>query len=158
MGIVVSEEDVKKTVASVLEANEDLIKNKGWNAVGVIMKVCSVPIFFFILTLLQETTQRLEWADGQLVKNLVHSALEEKCGPQKAERKAAKEPKEQQGEAKKKDDVVVKPDTPFEFIRVHEASQHLEKRVLVKGWVHEARFQGKMMFLVVRDAGSGFIQ
>jgi len=30
--------------------------------------------------------------------------------------------------------------------------------VLVKGWVHELRIQSKMVFLVLRDAGSGFIQ
>jgi asparaginyl-tRNA synthetase len=30
--------------------------------------------------------------------------------------------------------------------------------VLVQGWVHELRVQSKLVFLVLRDAGSGFVQ
>ena len=147
VGITVSEEDIGKVVASVMEAHADEVAKKGWNAVGAIMK---------------EVTSKLEWGDGQLIKKHVHSALEAKCGPQASSKKdkskgegkssASQEP------AQAKEVVVEKPDLPFTFVRVHEAHDFLEKRVMVKGWVHEVRVQSRMVFIVLRDAGSGFIQ
>jgi asparaginyl-tRNA synthetase len=132
-------------VQKSLEANAAIVAERKWNAQGALMK---------------EVSQAFAFADGNLVKQLVTQALEAKLGPQqqgddgKKDKKgtAAQEAKAAEAE------VVEKPTTPFVAVRVHEATNFIGKRVLIKGWVHELRVQSKMVFLVVRDAGSGFIQ
>jgi len=42
-------------------------------------------------------------------------------------------------------------------IFIHTLSQHIGEEVMVKGWVHVRRDQGKMIFLDIRD-GSGLVQ
>jgi asparaginyl-tRNA synthetase len=140
VGVEVSEDEIKAVVATMMEKHAQLLEDKQWHALGPVMKAVS---------------GELEWANGVTVKNLVHAALEAKLGPQKS--KAEKKAKEVV--VKKVEEVIVEnPNTPFSACRVHEAAANIGKRVLIKGWVHELRVQSKMVFLVVRDAGSGFIQ
>jgi asparaginyl-tRNA synthetase len=40
---------------------------------------------------------------------------------------------------------------------IHEMAHHVGKKVVIKGWVYNKRFSGKIGFLQIRD-GSGFIQ
>ena len=145
IGVVVSEAELRAAVQKSLEANAAIVAERKWNAQGVLMK---------------DVSQAFAFADGNLVKQLVTQALEAKLGPQQQGEDGKKDKKGAAPEAKavEADVVVEKPTTPFVAMRVHEAANAIGKRVLIKGWVHELRVQSKMVFLVVRDAGSGFIQ
>lgn len=176
--MVVSEAEVKQTVANVVKAQEAVLAAKvrrvcdTWNATNaqvVFLCFCLPFLKFFCFifqgwnalgAVMKEATQQLEWADGTLVKNAVQAALEARLGaqPQDNKKDKAAAPQQQQQQSEKKEAVVEKPNTPFVAIHVHEAQKHIGQRVRLDGWVHEVRVQSKMVFIVLRDAGSGFIQ
>jgi hypothetical protein len=146
IGVVVSEAELRAAVQKSLEANAAVVAERKWNAQGVLMKDVSAAFAF---------------ADGNLVKQLVAEALEAKLGPQQQGDDGKKGKKGAAPEAKAAEAaevVVEKPATPFAAVRVHEAANFIGKRVLLRGWVHELRVQSRMVFVVLRDAGSGFIQ
>ncbi len=146
IGVVVSEAELRAAVQKSLEANAAVVAERKWNAQGVLMK---------------DVSQAFAFADGNLVKQLVAQALEAKLGPQQQGEEGKKEKKggaAPEARAAEQEVVVEKPSAPHVAVRVHEAANFIGKRVLLKGWVHELRVQSKMVFLVLRDAGSGFIQ
>ena len=117
------------------------------------------------LTRVSATDEFKSPSDTQLKKARKRvDELERKLKKQKEKEAKDKEDEEKrkaQEEAKleaAKSIVLVNLDAPFQEIKIKDTGKHHHKRVMVQGWVHRQRTQGKdMRFLVLRD-GTGYLQ
>eukprot|EP01113_Clastostelium_recurvatum_P013689 TRINITY_DN1730_c0_g1_i2.p1 TRINITY_DN1730_c0_g1~~TRINITY_DN1730_c0_g1_i2.p1 ORF type:complete len:651 (+),score=200.23 TRINITY_DN1730_c0_g1_i2:79-2031(+) len=148
VGIVVSPEQIKDAVASVLQSKKADLAAKGWG----------IPIG----DLLNPLREALRWADPASVKTELDRQLEASLGPKvaaapkKAEEKKPdkKEEKHEVDTALPVEDAALPKSVP---IKIYQCESFENKRVTFSGWVHHLRAQKKIAFIELRD-GTGFLQ
>lgn len=97
-------------------------------------------------------------AKSQLKKLQKLWAAQERKNADKSQREANDAAKREQNIEEAKKVELIAPAEPAIAIKVREAGAHRDRRVVINGWVHRLRRQGKgLMFVTLRD-GTGFLQ
>lgn len=152
VGIVVSPEQIKETINTLLSSRSADLSAKKYGIYGELLTVL--------------TKDKLKWAEAKDVKTHLDAALEGLIGPrgdakpdkEATKKEAANKPKE--AEASSSEVVQLKEDPKLPaatLIKIKDCAKYENKRVKVNGWAHHIRNQKKIIFIELRD-GSGFLQ
>eukprot|EP01111_Echinosteliopsis_oligospora_P004007 TRINITY_DN1630_c0_g1_i1.p1 TRINITY_DN1630_c0_g1~~TRINITY_DN1630_c0_g1_i1.p1 ORF type:complete len:656 (-),score=224.99 TRINITY_DN1630_c0_g1_i1:209-2176(-) len=151
VGVEVTPEEIKSTVAKLLSSRSDL-STKKWGVYGELLGSL--------------TRDTLKWADGKEVKSELDRQLEAAVGPKEEEVKKKKPTKEDTASSSSSSSTaateafVLKEDKSLPAattIKIRDRVGYAGKRVKISGWVHHVRNQKKIVFLELRD-GTGFLQ
>lgn len=150
VGIAVSAEDIKRTIAELIKSRNADLHSKKYGIFGELLGGL--------------TKGALKWADPKDVKNALESALEAEIGPQQKPEKEKKPQQEkekpQAGKPETESGAAItlqNPNPTATRIKISECSKHEGARVQVFGWLHHVRNQKKLVFVELRD-GTGFLQ
>jgi asparaginyl-tRNA synthetase len=148
VGIIVSEETIKKTIHAQLDSIAGELKEKGWPIRGNL-----VATF---------TKDKLKWAsDPKHVIAELDAQLEARLGPKVADAPKSKPAAAPAAPAAHHHDgapiVLKNPDANAQHIKLRDVQAHDGKRVVVSAWLYQVREQSKLVFTELRD-GTGFLQ